>query len=776
MSTINPNAIDPTKPETGEATTASVRANELATQTQLQNAKNDIEALEPHPPRTDNPHGVTAAQAGAEPAGAIAAHDSLVSAHSGHFQDSDVHYSDAPADGNQYARKDNTWEQVAAPGGAGTYNETEKDSVSQSVGRAKLDFRDTGDATVTVTDDPANDRTIISIDATAGGGGGGVGAGTPFVVGDIVEVESAAGDGSIRSTGINTTTLSGHLADGSIHFTEASIDHTAIQNVGTNSHAQIDTHIASSANPHGVTAAQAGADPAGTAAAAVAAHEGAADPHTVYLKELAEDTDPKLGGQLDFSTNSAILKSSGGVIEAYLGPETGGGQVFVANDGVNPISPQDGGILVDKGLAGIGGTISRVYSLAGSAGDPGRQVYVSADGDLYAVDAPEPGWTVQDTDDGNYNLGTGATPGPATRITGLSVNPVSDIGIGDRVFVTVRLYVHLGKSGDPADLHDKASSIEIGFGVDGVHEGSWLDKRSLSPYFAGPIALSFSFDAGTSITTAQTIDVFCRRGTGDDSACNPWVYGTGEAGVSHYLDVGVPGGGGGGGGDVLQGSGGADGEIGVWNSWAGKTIGGVGVAASDLARLSQANIFTAAQELSVPLVSTVTMQATGLAADQGFCYVGNATGNIQFAALTDARALKTNIINSPLGNSVVVGDAGVPLTLDSSAAIARGSNTILEDGLTADLTVGYTGSAGTGKTGAWTPDFTEAQAFQSSGSITPNVPSNNGGASVFIASAHSVDLGTFTGAGGTVYGTEPSGDRIAYVTRDALGSFWLWPE
>lgn len=87
------------------------------------------------------------------------------------------------------------------PGAAGTYNEVEKDSASQSVGRAKLDFRDTGDATVTVTDDPANDRTIISIDATAGGGGGGVQKGAPFVVGDLLQVESDAGDGTIQSSG-----------------------------------------------------------------------------------------------------------------------------------------------------------------------------------------------------------------------------------------------------------------------------------------------------------------------------------------------------------------------------------------------------------------------------------------------------------------------------------------------------------------------------------------------------------------------------------------------
>ena len=44
------------------------------------------------------------------------------------------------------------------------------------------------------------------------------------------------------------------------HFTEASIDHTNITNRGSNTHAQIDTHIASVANPHSVTLAQAGGD------------------------------------------------------------------------------------------------------------------------------------------------------------------------------------------------------------------------------------------------------------------------------------------------------------------------------------------------------------------------------------------------------------------------------------------------------------------------------------------------------------------------------------
>ena len=53
--------------------------------------------------------------------------------------------------------------------------------------------------------------------------------------------------------------------------------------------ANIQSHISDTTNPHAVTAVQVGADLAGTAVAAIVAHEGASDPHPQYLTPAEAD-------------------------------------------------------------------------------------------------------------------------------------------------------------------------------------------------------------------------------------------------------------------------------------------------------------------------------------------------------------------------------------------------------------------------------------------------------------------------------------------------------
>jgi hypothetical protein len=74
-----------------------------------------------------------------------------------------------------------------------------------------------------------------------------------------------------------------HAADANAHHDEF---HTLASHLDTSTTGpQLDGHIASTANPHGVTAAQAGADPAGTAAAAVSAHNADTGAHATLPVE-----------------------------------------------------------------------------------------------------------------------------------------------------------------------------------------------------------------------------------------------------------------------------------------------------------------------------------------------------------------------------------------------------------------------------------------------------------------------------------------------------------
>lgn len=66
--------------------------------------------------------------------------------------------------------------------------------------------------------------------------------GTRALTGNLAVNNSITIDG--RDISVDGSTQDTHIADGTIHFTESSINHLNIQNIGTNSHSAIDTHIA----------------------------------------------------------------------------------------------------------------------------------------------------------------------------------------------------------------------------------------------------------------------------------------------------------------------------------------------------------------------------------------------------------------------------------------------------------------------------------------------------------------------------------------------------
>ena len=88
----------------------------------------------------------------------------------------------------------------------------------------------------------------ITINSTGGGGSVAnalVGSdGITVTSGDPTDDISGFRTEFVSASGSLQGSLDSHTGDATIHFTEGSIDHTAIANIGTNSHATIDTHIA----------------------------------------------------------------------------------------------------------------------------------------------------------------------------------------------------------------------------------------------------------------------------------------------------------------------------------------------------------------------------------------------------------------------------------------------------------------------------------------------------------------------------------------------------
>jgi hypothetical protein len=147
---------------------------------------------------------------------------------------------------------------------------------------------------------------------------------------------------STNASDIAAVQVSGstHAADSTIHFTEANIDHTAIQNIGVNTHAQIDTHL--------------GALAASGVATDVNVSTNASDIAAVQVSGVANRTEfVSASGSLQTQID-AVESSDVDALTVSGGSDITGTIDFVGSNGVN-ISASGNTVTVDgSGITGEG--------------------------------------------------------------------------------------------------------------------------------------------------------------------------------------------------------------------------------------------------------------------------------------------------------------------------------------------------------------------------------------------------------------------------------------
>jgi hypothetical protein len=213
------------------------------------------------------------------------------------------------------------------------------------------------------------------------------------------------------------------------------LSHTVLSNIGTNTHAQIDTHIASTSNPHSVTKAQVGL--------------GSADNTSDADKPISTATQTALDAKLDdftSTTDNALVRTNG-----------------IAGEAV-----QDSGIIIDDSdnMSGVGTISSGSITIGGdvvlnrdSANVLRTPDSLIVDGDLTVSGTT----TTLDTtnlqvEDANILINKGAATAPADDVAGLSVERGSSGADGSLVWNETNNRFKQGIVGSEVEIVDLSAT------------------------------------------------------------------------------------------------------------------------------------------------------------------------------------------------------------------------------------------------------------------------------------------------------------------------------
>lgn len=191
--------------------------------------------------------------------------------------------------------------------------------------------------------------------------------------------------GAYDPSGTAAAAVSAHVAAGDPHpgYLTPAEGNAAYEPINAN----IQAHIASAANPHGVTAAQAGADPAGTASSAIASHLAAGDPHPAYTTaaEAASAAPVQSVAGKTGAVSLAIADTSG--LQTALDGKSATGH---SHSGLLPAGGTTGQVLTKASATdydtawvtgGGGGGVTDHGALTGLSNDTHAQYHTDARGD-----------------------------------------------------------------------------------------------------------------------------------------------------------------------------------------------------------------------------------------------------------------------------------------------------------------------------------------------------------------------------------------------------------